>query len=313
MLACGLRSLGSGAPDTARSKKGRPHERPRRSGASPHGSRLRPVPPGAAAARVAGRDGGRARDRRPPAMGGGAGRQARHEPHRQARGRRGRHRSRPVPEDASRRRPQLAELVKAGKLPPGPGAHRPGPAGHQAAARDRQVRRHLAPRVHRARSTPPTGTGSAQNDKLLYFDYTGTKVVPNIARGWEVSPDGKVTTLLLRRGMKWSDGQPFTADDFVFWYQDVYQNKELVPTPLAVMTINGKPIAIEKVDANTVRFVVAGAVLRAADRARLGVGHRAPRALRARRAGRVRARALPEAVPPEVRLEGRARQEGRRR
>ena len=99
------------------------------------------------------------------------------------------------------------------------------------------------------------GHRAAQNDKLLYFDYTGTKIVPNIARGWEVSPDGKVTTLLLRRGMKWSDGQPFTADDFVFWFEDVYQNKELVPTPLPVMTINGKPIAIQKVDAATVQFV----------------------------------------------------------
>ena len=70
-----------------------------------------------------------------------------------------------------------------------------------------------------------------------------------------MSRDGKVTTLLLRRGMKWSDGQPFTADDFVFWFEDVYQNKELVPTPLSVMTINGKPIAIKKVDAATVQFV----------------------------------------------------------
>jgi ABC-type transport system substrate-binding protein len=77
-----------------------------------------------------------------------------------------------------------------------------------------------------------------------YYDYTGTKLVPNIARAWEVSRDGKTTTLLLRRGMRWSDGQPFTADDFVFWYEDVYQNKDLVPTPLSVMTIGGKPIAI---------------------------------------------------------------------
>src|SRR5262249_45755722 len=80
-------------------------------------------------------------------------------------------------------------------------------------------------------------------------------LVPNIARAWEVSADGTITTLLLRRGMKWSDGQPFTADDFVFWYEDVYQNKDLVPTPLTVMTINGKPIAIKKVDAATVQFV----------------------------------------------------------
>ena len=79
--------------------------------------------------------------------------------------------------------------------------------------------------------------------------------MPNIARAWDVSPDGKITTLQLRRGMRWSDGQPFTADDFVFWYQDVYQNKDLVPTPLSVMTIGGKPITIEKIDAATIRFV----------------------------------------------------------
>src|SRR5262249_31302176 len=47
------------------------------------------------------------------------------------------------------------------------------------------------------------GHRAAQNDKLLYWDYTGTKIVPNIARAWEVSADGKVTTLQLRRGMKW--------------------------------------------------------------------------------------------------------------
>ena len=46
--------------------------------------------------------------------------------------------------------PQLAELVKAGKLPAGRAAHRPGPAGHQAAPRDRPLRRDLAPRLHRA-------------------------------------------------------------------------------------------------------------------------------------------------------------------
>ena len=104
--------------------------------------------------------------------------------------------------------------------------------------------------------------------------------------------------------MKWSDGQPFTADDFVFWYQDMYQNKDLVPTPLSVMTINGKPIAIEKIDATTIRFVSPEPVLRAAHRARLRVGHRPPCAIRTLRAGRLRARPLPEAVPSEVRVEG---------
>ena len=150
--------------------------------------------------------------------------------------------------------PALADLVKAGKLPPV--AERVG-QDPLVIKPLREIGKYGG--TWRRGFTGPFDTSNghraAQNDKLLYFDYTGTKIVPNIARAWEVSPDGKVTTLLLRRGMKWSDGQPFTADDFVFWYEDLYQNKELVPTPLSVMTINGKPIAIRKVDASTVQFV----------------------------------------------------------
>jgi peptide/nickel transport system substrate-binding protein len=150
--------------------------------------------------------------------------------------------------------PALGELAKAGKLPPV--AERIG-QDPLVIKPLREIGKYGG--TWRRGFTGPFDTSNghraAQNDKLLYFDYTGTKIVPNIARAWEVSPDGKVTTLLLRRGMKWSDGQPFTADDFVFWYEDLYQNKELVPTPLSVMTINGKPIAIRKVDASTVQFV----------------------------------------------------------
>src|SRR2546422_2203087 len=150
--------------------------------------------------------------------------------------------------------PQLAELVKAGKLPP----------VQERIGQDPLVIKPLREvgkygGTWRRGFTGPFDTSNghraAQNDKLLFFDYTGPRLVPNIARGWEVSPDGKVTTVHLRRGMKWSDGHPFTADDFVFWFEDVYSNKEIVPTPLSVMSINGKPIAVKKVDAITVQFV----------------------------------------------------------
>src|SRR5215510_3792643 len=150
--------------------------------------------------------------------------------------------------------PALAELVKAGKLPPVQERIGQDPLVVKPL---REIGRYGG--TWRRGFTGPFDTSNghraAQNDKLLYFDYTGTRLVPNIARGWDVSPDGKITTVLLRRGMRWSDGQPFTADDFVFWYQDVYNNKDLVPTPLSVMTIGGKPIAIEKIDASTIRFV----------------------------------------------------------
>ena len=91
-------------------------------------------------------------------------------------------------------------------------------------------------------------------DHLMFWDYTGDKVMPNIARGLEMQDGGRAWLVHLRRGMKWSDGKPFTADDFVFWFEDIYRNKDLVPTPSATMAINGKQGVIEKVDTNTVRF-----------------------------------------------------------
>ena len=146
-----------------------------------------------------------------------------------------------------REAPQLEELVKAGKLPP----------VQERVGQDPLVVKPLRETgkyggTWRRGFTGPFDTSNghraAQNDKLLYWDYTGTKIVPNIARAWEVSPDGRVTTLSLRRGMKWSDGHPFTADDFMFWFEDIYQNKDLTPGPTAEFAINGKPGTIHRLE-----------------------------------------------------------------
>ena len=91
-------------------------------------------------------------------------------------------------------------------------------------------------------------------DKILTFDYTGTKIVPSLARDWKVSDDGKTTTIYLRKGAKWSDGKPLTADDFMFWYNDIYLNKNIVPTPFFEFQINGKDGKMTKVDDYTVAF-----------------------------------------------------------
>ena len=65
-------------------------------------------------------------------------------------------------------------------------------------------------------------------------------------------------TIKLRKGSKWSDGQPFTADDILFWYNDVLLNKELTPTlPGWIRNPDGSPAKVEKVDDNTVRFTYA--------------------------------------------------------
>src|SRR5205085_4582798 len=62
---------------------------------------------------------------------------------------------------------------------------------------------------------------------LIAFDVNYKTYYPDIAKGWELSDDSKTLKLFLRQGMKWSDGQPFTADDFMFWYEDLLQNTDL--------------------------------------------------------------------------------------
>jgi peptide/nickel transport system substrate-binding protein len=107
-----------------------------------------------------------------------------------------------------------------------------------------------------------TGPGDDENgnryvsgDKLVFWDYTGTEFRPALAKSWEFSDEDRVFTIQLRQGHKWSDGAPFTADDFVFWFEDIYQNRDLVPTPHSSFAINGKQGRIEKVDETTVQFI----------------------------------------------------------
>ena len=150
--------------------------------------------------------------------------------------------------------PQLATLVKAGKLPP-------------VAERVGQDPLVIKP-LHEIGKYGGTWRGGFTGpadfwngyrccsgpDHLLFWDYTGDKVTPNIARGYEMQDGGRTLVLHLRRGMKWSDGRPFTADDFVFWFEDIYRNKDLIPTPSAAMAINGKQGEVQKVDTHTVKF-----------------------------------------------------------
>ncbi len=54
--------------------------------------------------------------------------------------------------------------------------------------------------------------------------------------------------------MKWSDGQPFTADDFVWWYENWVLNDELSPSKPSWMKPGGELGKVEKIDDTTVKF-----------------------------------------------------------
>jgi len=92
-------------------------------------------------------------------------------------------------------------------------------------------------------------------ENIVNWDPNGVKVVPNIARDWKISKDGKVFTFHLRKGIKWSDGIPFTADDIVYWYKDVLLNKDLTPIFPGWLSPGGTAGKVEKVDDYTVKFV----------------------------------------------------------
>ncbi len=149
--------------------------------------------------------------------------------------------------------PQLAQLVREGKLPP----------VAQRVPEEPLVLRPLRA-VGRYGGTWRRGfigPGDVENgnrinasDKLLFWDATGTQIVPSAAKSVEMSDDGKTYTVHLRRGMKWSDGAPFTADDFVFWFEDLYGDRNIVPTPIPDMSVGGKPGRLVKIDATTVQF-----------------------------------------------------------
>jgi peptide/nickel transport system substrate-binding protein len=92
-------------------------------------------------------------------------------------------------------------------------------------------------------------------DGLFRFSPDGADIEPKIALGTKSSADFKVWTILLRKGARWSDGAPFTADDILFWYNNVLLNKDLIPVPPTwIRNADGSPAKVEKLDDYTVQF-----------------------------------------------------------
>ena len=79
-------------------------------------------------------------------------------------------------------------------------------------------------------------------------------LVPDILRAVDVE-DGRIFTLHLRKGHRWSDGEPFTSEDFRYWWEDVANNAALSPTgPAPELFVDGEPPVVEFPDPLTVRY-----------------------------------------------------------
>lgn len=101
---------------------------------------------------------------------------------------------------------------------------------------------------------------------LTIYDKSG-KIVPGVAESWTLSDDGTVYTFKIRENAKWSNGDPVTADDFVFSFKRVEDPKEaaeyatiLYPVKNAEAINTGKAavetLGIKAVDAKTLEITL---------------------------------------------------------
>jgi peptide/nickel transport system substrate-binding protein len=150
--------------------------------------------------------------------------------------------------------PLFAEQVKSGALPPvakrvpqqpwvvksfagGDGPGRPGGQLNMLVASARDTR---------------LMTVYSYTRLIVYDDKF--KLHPDILESYEAK-DGREFTLKLRAGHKWSDGQPFTTEDFRFFWEDVANNKELSPSgPSVELLVDGQPPKVEIIDERTIKY-----------------------------------------------------------
>jgi peptide/nickel transport system substrate-binding protein len=78
---------------------------------------------------------------------------------------------------------------------------------------------------------------------------------PGLAESWSFAPDQKTWTFKLRPDVRWSDGEPFTADDVLFTWNDIMYNRDFNPLTLDLFRTGDKEFAVTKVDDLTVRVV----------------------------------------------------------
>lgn len=149
--------------------------------------------------------------------------------------------------------PVLAELVREGKLPPV--AERVGPEpivmeGVDGIGRYGGTWQRLAASDFDA----ITISSLLSYANLVRWSPQGYPVVPHLAKSWDISPDYRTFTFHLRRGMKWSDGAPVTADDFTFWYEGEVKGLGISPPDILRRPGSDEIAKVEKIDDLTVRF-----------------------------------------------------------
>lgn len=158
-------------------------------------------------------------------------------------------------DEAIQEAPQLRELVDAGELPP---LDERLPAEPRIVEPVGEIGRYggdlnLGMRPGRDHAWIKR---TIAYENLVEWNRDWSGIIPNVAKDYEVSEDGTTFTFYLRDGVRWSDGELFTADDIVFWYEAFEMNQEINPAGPASwwMTNAGEAGVVRKIDDYTVEF-----------------------------------------------------------
>jgi peptide/nickel transport system substrate-binding protein len=151
--------------------------------------------------------------------------------------------------------PVLAHLVAQGKLPP----------LSERLPQDPLVVKPLeAPGLyggtwHHLHDNPDLGVWKMVGGyaPLLRWRFDCKGMEPGLARSWSLSPDGKALTVHLRKGVRWSDGHPYTSEDFAFWYELCIDKRQRFEPPFWCL-VDSKPMTVETPDPYTIVMRFAG-------------------------------------------------------
>lgn len=151
--------------------------------------------------------------------------------------------------------PMLQDMVSAGSLPPvderlpsNPGVlpNAEGAAGNYGGIMRRGFKG----------VSDRWGPTKMQDRGLGWYDQD-LNVQPRLAESWEINEDATEWTFNLRAGAKWSDGSPFDASSFRWWYENDLLNTDINPSVNPRWMSDGEVMQVESVDDHTVKYVFA--------------------------------------------------------
>lgn len=106
-----------------------------------------------------------------------------------------------------------------------------------------------------ARDKPSREVVGRMNADLVRINRLTQETESALAEAWTLSEDGRTFVLELRRDVRFSDGEPFDADDVVFTFEAA-QDEAIGSSHRDLLALDGDPIRVRKLDSHTVEFVL---------------------------------------------------------